>query len=61
MDLEWGGAADQQRYHLCLLGEKTGLRPVLQPLADEFRADLLLPSGEPSISMLDRTGEACNC
>jgi hypothetical protein len=54
MDLEWGGAADQQRYHICLLGEKTGLRTILAPLAEEFRADLLLPSGEPSITMLDR-------
>src|SRR3954454_8819630 len=29
IDLAWGGAADRQRYHLCLLGEKTGLRSIL--------------------------------
>jgi hypothetical protein len=48
VELAWDGAADRQRYHLCLLGEKTGLRSVLAPLAKEFGADLILDSGEPS-------------
>src|SRR4051812_115875 len=51
VNMIWTGA-DRQRFHLCLLGEKTGLRPVLAPLAEEFGADLLLPSGEPSVTMV---------
>jgi hypothetical protein len=54
MSLAWDGKADRQQYHLCLFGEKTGLRSILAPLADEFGADLLLPSGEPSATMMDR-------
>jgi hypothetical protein len=50
MELAWGGAADRQRYHICLLGEKTGLRPILAPLAKEFGTDLILDSSEPSIT-----------
>jgi hypothetical protein len=53
MDLAWDGNADRQRYHICLLGEKTGLRPILAPLAKEFSTDLLLDSGEPSLTHMD--------
>jgi hypothetical protein len=42
----------RQRYQLALFGEKTSLRPVLAPLAVEFGAHLLLPSGDPSLTML---------
>jgi hypothetical protein len=52
IELTWDGTADRQKYNICLLGEKTGLRSILQPLAKQFSASLLLPSGEPSITML---------
>ncbi len=50
MSLTWDGAADRQRYQVYLVGEKTGLRQILAPLAEEYSAGLLLDSGEPSIT-----------
>ena len=43
-----------QPYNLVIFGEKTGLDPVLGPLAEFYNASLFLPSGEPSDSMLER-------
>ena len=46
---------------LVLIGEKSSLEPVLAPVADAYRADLYLPTGEPSDTMLHqmaRTGAA---
>lgn len=37
-----------QPYHLVLVGEKSSLRPVLEPVADRYQADLYLPTGEIS-------------
>jgi hypothetical protein len=37
-----------QPYHLVLVGEKSSLRPVLEPVADLYQADLYLPTGEIS-------------
>jgi hypothetical protein len=37
-----------QPYHLVLVGEKSSLRDVLEPIADEYEADLYLPNGEIS-------------
>ena len=48
-----------QPYKLVLIGEKSSLEPVLAPIADGYRADLYLPTGEPSDTMLHqmaRTG-----
>ena len=42
-----GFAADQP-YHLVLVGEKSSLRPVLSGVANRYRADLYLPTGEIS-------------
>ncbi len=42
-----GFSADQP-YHLVLVGEKSSLRPVLNGVADRYRADLYLPTGEIS-------------
>ncbi|MEJ7831916.1 MAG: hypothetical protein WKF79_03310 [Nocardioides sp.] len=41
-----------QDYSLVLIGEKSSLEPVLGPLARRFGADLYLPTGEPSDTML---------
>ena len=44
---------------LVLIGEKSSLEPVLAPLAGAYQADLYLPTGEPSDTMLHqmaRTG-----
>lgn len=37
-----------QPYRLVLIGEKSSLRPVLEPVADRYGADLYLPTGEIS-------------
>lgn len=41
-----------QPYRLVFFGEKTSLGGVLRPLAERYRADLYLPSGEISNTML---------
>jgi hypothetical protein len=38
----------QQEHRLAIIGEKSSLLPVLGPLADEYGADLYLPTGEAS-------------
>jgi hypothetical protein len=43
-----------QPYKLVLFGEKTSLEPVLGPIAEEHKADLYLPSGEISDTLLYR-------
>ena len=43
----------RQPFNLALLGEKTGLEPVLGPIAEKFGASLYLPSGEPSLTMME--------
>ena len=40
--------AGSQPYKLVIVGEKTSLRELLVPIADRFRADLYLPTGEIS-------------
>lgn len=46
------GFSPRQPYHLVFFGEKTSLGGVLRPLADSYGADLYLPSGEISNTML---------
>lgn len=47
---DWGG--EQQKYKLALYGEKTSLGSVLEPIAEKYDADLYLPSGEISNTLL---------
>lgn len=50
-----------QPYKLVLIGEKSSLEPVLAPIAAGYMADLYLPTGEPSDTMLHqmaKTGAA---
>jgi hypothetical protein len=42
------GFTGAQPFHLVLVGEKSSLRPVLEPVADRYQADLYLPTGEIS-------------
>jgi hypothetical protein len=42
----------RQPYHLVIYGEKTSLADVLTPLCDRYDADLYLPSGEISDTLL---------
>jgi hypothetical protein len=42
----------RQPYHLVIYGEKTSLADVLSPLCDRYDADLYLPSGEISDTLL---------
>ena len=41
-----------QPYHLVLFGEKSSLKPMLEDIAERFQADLYLPTGEISDTML---------
>ena len=54
------GFEARQPYHLVFFGEKTSLGTVLQPLAEDYGADLYLPSGEISdtlLALMARNGE----
>ena len=46
------GLVSTQPFRLVFFGEKTSLEAELAPLADRFEADLFLPSGEASDSMV---------
>lgn len=46
------GAAGIQPYRLAIISEKSSLEPVLGPVAEEFGADLYLPAGEISDTIL---------
>jgi len=41
-----------QPYRLVMIGEKSSLRDVLLPIAEAFGTELLLPTGEPSTTMI---------
>ncbi len=42
----------RQAYRLVLIGEKSSLRTVLQPICRKFEAELILPTGELSTTLL---------
>jgi hypothetical protein len=46
-----------QPYHLVMIGEKSSLADDLGPLAEEYQADLYLPTGEMSDTLAYRIGE----
>jgi hypothetical protein len=46
-----------QPYHLVLIGEKSSLEPVLGSVAAEYDADLYLPTGEMSDTLIYRIAE----
>jgi hypothetical protein len=48
-----------QPYRIILIGEKTSLRPVLFPIAQEVGGELLLPTGEPSDTMTAELAARC--
>ena len=48
------GFVGRQPYALTIFGEKTSLEDVLQPIAQRFEADLYLPAGEISDTLLYR-------
>jgi hypothetical protein len=43
-----------QPYRLVMIGEKSSLEPVLSPIAEEYEADLYLPTGEISDTLIYR-------
>jgi hypothetical protein len=48
-----------QPYRIILIGEKTSLRHVLLPIAQEVGGELLLPTGEPSDTMIAELAARC--
>jgi hypothetical protein len=55
------GFEGRQPYALTIFGEKTSLEDVLLPIAGRFEADLYLPAGEISDSLLHRTAKDGAC
>jgi hypothetical protein len=51
-DVDLFGFYAAQPFRIAMFGEKTSLEPVLGPIADEYDADLLLPTGEASATMV---------
>ena len=49
---ELRGFMPRQKYRIAMIGEKTSLKAVLDPLARRYRCDLLLPTGDISDTML---------
>jgi hypothetical protein len=47
-----GGFDGRQPYKLVLFGEKSSLEPVLKPIAATYKADLYLPTGEISDTLM---------
>ena len=47
----------RQPYQLYLIGEKTSLGAVLRPLAERFKASLVLPTGEISTTLVHDIAE----
>jgi hypothetical protein len=47
-----GGVIGRQHHKLILVGEKSSLEPILAPIAEEHQADLYLPSGEMSDTLV---------
>ncbi len=52
VDINVEGFVGRQPYQLAIFGEKSSVGDVVRPLAQRFGADLYLPSGEMSDSML---------
>ena len=52
------GFEGRQPFKLALFGEKSSLEPVLGPLADRYGADLFLPTGELSDTMIHTLAKA---
>jgi hypothetical protein len=52
------GFTGRQPYRLAFYGEKTSLRGVLSPIADQYGVDLFLPTGEISDTQLHMMAEA---
>jgi DNA topoisomerase VI subunit B len=44
--------AVSQPYRIIMIGEKSSLADVLEPIAQQIQGELLLPTGEPSITMI---------
>jgi hypothetical protein len=52
---------ERQPYRLVIYGEKSSLAPVLKPVAEDYTADLYLPSGgisDSHLALMARTGAA---
>jgi len=54
------GFKGRQPYRLAFFGEKTSLAPILAPIAERYDADLYLPTGEISDTMLNAMAAAGN-
>jgi len=52
------GFEGRQAYHLVIFGEKTSLADVVLPIAERFGADVYLPSGEISDTLLHEMAAA---
>lgn len=51
-DIELNGCSVRQAYRLVMIGEKQSLATVLRPIAHTYHAELVLPTGELSTTLL---------
>jgi hypothetical protein len=51
-DLHCSVPLPQQPYRIVLIGEKVSLKPILLPIAERIKAELILPTGELSDTLL---------
>jgi hypothetical protein len=45
-------AIGHQHYRIILFGEKTSLSPILRPIAERIGAEMILPTGEASDTLI---------
>ena len=53
-ELKLTGSLARQAWRLCIVGEKSGLFNLIDPIARRFNATLALPAGEISTTMVER-------
>jgi hypothetical protein len=54
------GFVARQAFHFVIFGEKSSLEPVVDPIAEQFEADLYLPTGEISDTLVYQIAEEAN-
>jgi hypothetical protein len=54
------GFVARQAYHFVIFGEKSSLEDVVKPIAEQFEADLYLPTGEISDTLIYQIAKEAN-
>ena len=54
------GFVARQAYHFVIFGEKSSLEDVVKPIAEQYEADLYLPTGEISDTLVYQIAQEAN-